>query len=367
MQATYLTAHLMKAIISRTDRIFRGYRGFTLIEIAIVLVIIGLILGAGATFWRSSISSTRFSTTKTNLENIKNAVINFSIANGRLPCPDSTVPPNNTGQSNPVGAGICAGCGAPPCYVPFQTLQIQLPSGMDSFGNVFRYDVSYDTAGAGAAGGLTNTTSETFCAVLYEYLVHAADPAVPRVPCVTNQNDAADNGQIGAAGQGYAVAAVVISQTDGNSNIFNAPVGLNLKNIAGTPREYEMAGRLNGGIYGNLVGELTFGELYNKVCTSQKTKIRIQNNTTLTKYIQFAGTSNCMPVNIGGFIELYQGNSLNFYNDVACTTLCGVGNPVTFNMAGANDAGTIDWGGAGNNGRDGRVLIATANCVLGDN
>lgn len=111
------------------NKIFREQKGFTLVELAIVLVIIGLIVGAGITVWRTTLESTRLSTTKSNLENIKSAVINFAMANGRLPCPDSTIPPNNTGQSNPLGAGICAGCATPPCYVPFQTLQIQLPGG----------------------------------------------------------------------------------------------------------------------------------------------------------------------------------------------------------------------------------------------
>ncbi len=80
--------------------------------------------------------------------------------------------------------------------------------------------------------------------------------------------------------------------------------GLSGKNIAGSPREYEMANRQNGTpssvppntLYGDLVAELTYGELYNKVCTTQKTKIRIQNYTGVTKYAQFAGTTACIPV-----------------------------------------------------------------------
>lgn len=199
-------------------------------------------------------------------------------------------------------------------------------------------------------------------------MVRASDTAVLRVPSVTNQNDAADNGQIGAAGQGYALAAVIISETDPGSNIFNAPAGLNLKNIAGTPREYEMASRPNDNTYGNLVGELTFGELFNKVCTSQKTKIRLQNYTGVTKYAQFAGTSTCIPVNaITGYVDIYQGSTVTFYNDTTCTTICGIGTPITFNMSLTSDAGTTDWNGAGIYGRDGRVQITTAICTLGDN
>ena len=350
-------------------------KGFSLVEISVVLVIIGLMLGAGVTFWRSSIASTRLSTTKTNLDNIRNSVISFAIATGRLPCPDTTIPPNNTGVSNPDPATCgtacsCNTCANPPCYVPFQTLQLQLPGGRNSFGSVFFYDISYDTAG-GAQGGLTNTTQDTFCGVLFEYLSHATDAGVLRVPCVTNQNDGADDGQIGAAGQGYGVASVAISQTPAE-NVFNAPPGLTGKNVAGSPREYEMANRTNDNTYGNLVAELTYGELYNKVCTTQKTKIRIQNYTTAPQYAKLAGTGACITVSNGTGIDLYQGNTVTFYTENTCATPCTVPgiNTITFNMSAlATDAGNVDWTGAGIYGRDGKVQI-TGTCgtlTLSDN
>jgi len=360
---------LLRAYLPRRQLRLTAHQGFSLVELSIVLIIIGLIVGTSVTIWRSSIDSTRLSTSKTNLDNIKNSVINFTIGNGRLPCPDSTIPPNNTGQSNPnpTTCGTtcsCNTCVNPPCWVPYQTLQLQLPVGKDSFGNVFRYDISYDTAG-GAQGGLTNTTQDTFCGVLFEYLSHAADAGVPRVPCVTNQNDGADDGQIVASGQGYGVAAVAISETPVDS-FFNAPAGLTGKNIAGTPREYEMAARANDNTYGNLVSELTYGELYNKVCGTQKTKIRIQNYTLAIRYAQFAGTGTCIQINAGGFADIYQGSTITFYTDAACTTtLCGA--PITFNMTGGNDAGTTDWNGAGIYGRDGKVQITTVACALSDN
>jgi prepilin-type N-terminal cleavage/methylation domain-containing protein len=354
------------------NTVFRKEKGFSLVEISIVLVIIGMILGAAVTLWRSSIGATKLSTTKSNLENIKNSIINFTIANGRLPCPDPTVPPNNMGTSNPNPATcapncICNTCATPPCFVPFQTLQLQLQGGKDSFGNVFRYDVSYDPAGG---GGLTNTTHDTLCGVLFEYLNHAADTGILREPCVTNSNDAADNGQIGAVlgvPQGYAVAAVMISQTPADS-FFSAPLGLSGKNTAGTTREYEMANRSNDSTYGNFVNELTFNELYSRVCTSQKTKIRIQNYTGATKYAQFAGTAACTQVSTTGFVDIYQGSTVTFFNDATCTIPCGAApTPVTFTMALTSDAGTTDWNGAAPWGRDGRVRISTATCILLDN
>jgi len=354
------------------NRVIHKEKGFSLVEIAIVLVIIGMILGTAVTLWRSSIGATKLSTTKSNLENIKNSIINFAIANGRLPCPDPTVPPNNIGTSNPNPATcapncICNTCATPPCFVPFQTLQLQLPRGKDSFGNVFRYDVSYDTAGG---GGLTNTTHDTLCGILFEYLNHSADTGVLREPCVTNTNDPTDDGQIGAVlgvPQGYAVASVIISQTPAD-NSFSAPLGLSGKNTAGTSREYEMAGRSNDSTYGNFVAELTFNELYSRVCTAQKTKIRIQNYTGATKYAQFSGTSACAQITTTGFVDLYQGSTVTFFNDATCTTPCGAApTPLTFTMALTSDAGTTDWNGAAPWGRDGKVRISTATCTLLDN
>jgi len=354
-----------------------AHQGFSLIELSVVLIIIGLIMGAGITIWRSSIQTTGISTTKTNLDNIKNSIINFATANGRLPCSDTTVPPNNTGLSNPDPATCgtacsCNTCAAAPCWVPYQTLQLQLPAGKDSFGNVFRYDISYDTGG-GAQGGLTNTSLDTFCGVLFEYLFHATDVGVQRVPCVTNQNDAVDDGQIAAAGDGYGVAGIAISQTPIDS-FFNAPPGLTGKNIAGSPREYEMASRANDNTYGNLVGELTYGELFTKVCATQKTKIRIQNYTGAMQYVKLAGTGACLQVSIApaGYVDLYQGNAVTFYTDATCGTPCsGAINTITFNMSAvASDAGNVDWTGAGALARDGKVQITGAcgvGLVLSDN
>jgi hypothetical protein len=208
---------------------------------------------------------------------------------------------------------------------------------------------------------------------LFEYLSHATDVGVLRVPCVTNQNDGADNGQIGAAGQGYGVAAVAISETPVDS-FFNAPAGLTGKNIVGTPREYEMAGRANDNTYGNLISELTYGELYNKVCATQKTKVRIQNYTGAPQYAKLAGTGACIQVSTVpiGYVDLYQGNTVTFYTDGTCATACAAAiNTITFNMSAVpTDAGNIDWNGAGIYGRDGKVQITgtcAATLTLSDN
>ena len=70
------------------SRSFSGrHRGFSLIEIAVVLVIVGLISGGMISAWTTRLLQQRIDTTKTNAEAIKTALTLFISRNNRLPCP----------------------------------------------------------------------------------------------------------------------------------------------------------------------------------------------------------------------------------------------------------------------------------------
>jgi hypothetical protein len=204
-------------------------------------------------------------------------------------------------------------------------LQLQLPQGRDSFNNVFRYDVSFEPT---SGRGLTNTNSDTFCPLLLQYMIQSTTVGVLNQPCVTNAG--ADDGRINAAGQGYGVAAVIISET-AEGGVFNAPrnvanEGLDAKNVRAANREYEMANRQNDTAYGNLVAELTYGDLYSKVCggLQQRPKITIQNNTGGVRYARLQSTSVvCVAVNNGLPFDLYRNNDVQFYTNATCTAACG--------------------------------------------
>ena len=62
--------------------------GFTLIELAVVLVIIAIMLGSFIGTLSSRIENSRISDTANELEEIKQAMIAFAFVNGYLPCPD---------------------------------------------------------------------------------------------------------------------------------------------------------------------------------------------------------------------------------------------------------------------------------------
>lgn len=66
-----------------------SHRGFTLIEMAIVMLVIGLLLGGLLAPLSVQIEQQRTNETQKILANIKEALLGFALANGRLPCPAS--------------------------------------------------------------------------------------------------------------------------------------------------------------------------------------------------------------------------------------------------------------------------------------
>lgn len=72
-------------------------RGFTLIEMAVVLLVVTLLLGGLLVPLSTQIEQRKISETQKLLEEAKEALIGFALANGRLPCPASA---NSNGQES---------------------------------------------------------------------------------------------------------------------------------------------------------------------------------------------------------------------------------------------------------------------------
>lgn len=129
----------------------RHQQGFTLVELAIVLVIVALLtsgLMMGMTAQRKSAEN---SDAQRQLENIREALLGFAMTNGRLPCPAQPNLPNTDGNAGKEN------CAQPHGVLPWVTLS--LPE-TDPWGSRFTYFASglFTAPSGGALAGFTLST-----------------------------------------------------------------------------------------------------------------------------------------------------------------------------------------------------------------
>lgn len=128
--------------------------GFSLVEMAIVLAIVALLLTGLVPSISSQIEQKRVTETRAQLNEIRDALIGFAIANGRLPCPATSA---SNGEESPSG-GNCTNFYDG--YVPAATLGITSVDSntklvVDAWNNPIRYAVAINTI-SGVANALTS-------------------------------------------------------------------------------------------------------------------------------------------------------------------------------------------------------------------
>lgn len=79
-------------------------RGFTLIELAIVLFVVALLLGGMLLPLAAQQDIRNYGDTQKILAESRDALLGFAVANDRLPCPAANAA---TGIESPVGGGVC--------------------------------------------------------------------------------------------------------------------------------------------------------------------------------------------------------------------------------------------------------------------
>ena len=125
--------------------------GFTLVELAVVVFLIGLLASLGLSALNAQMASAAISATKKKQETIKDALIAYLGRNKRLPCPDSnfTSPDGieNRGTTGTPGtpADPTQACDMSFGLVPYQTLGLPKSAALDGWENFFSYQVSNDT------------------------------------------------------------------------------------------------------------------------------------------------------------------------------------------------------------------------------
>lgn len=106
--------------------------GFTLVEMAIVLVIIGLLLGGLLMPLSAQVEQRKNSETQKALDEINQALTGFAIANGRLPRP-ATSATNGAERAACATEAECTG------FIPWAALGV---TKLDAWNHIFRYKVT---------------------------------------------------------------------------------------------------------------------------------------------------------------------------------------------------------------------------------
>lgn len=209
-------------------------RGFSLVELAVVVLIVGLVLG-GVVMTLSAQEEQRASAeTRRRLEAAVDAVIGFAIVNRRLPCPAVVA---TGGVESPAGGGNCTSPFGG--FLPGRTLGVAPVDAqgfvVDAWGNRIRYAVASQVVGATCAAGAPHFTSQAnlrangvgcqpndllVCQSSLGILPLANPPSCNAAASVTNQQTVAflvlstgKNGGVVAGGQG----ADEVANTNGDA------------------------------------------------------------------------------------------------------------------------------------------------------
>lgn len=142
------------ASVRRIQSSGSGY-GFSLIEVAVVMFILVLLLGSILVPLSAQVEQRQVGDTQKALEEIRDALLGFAVANGYLPCPDT-----GTNGSENAGATACStitsnvACGR----IPHVTLGV---SNSDLWGNRITYCVNEQFARRGSGNTFALTTTGT--------------------------------------------------------------------------------------------------------------------------------------------------------------------------------------------------------------
>ncbi len=208
-------------------------KAFTLIELAIVLVVLGVLLSLGIRLFGTMVKDRKYQETQKILSKARDALVGYVMSTGALPCPDA----DDDGQADGTG-GTCT-CTWPNCYLPEVTLGVR---GLDAYRSRIYYQVDNNFTAFGSVRG--------FC-------VHA--PFLSPSIKVTDGTNA------------YYVVAVVLSP--GLTDADNNGSKLDLDNSDGS--QFMQESQQMSSNYDDILKEVSKQWLINKVCDSNLRRIKI--------------------------------------------------------------------------------------------
>lgn len=115
------------------------YSGFTLVEMAVVMVIVGLLLGGLLVPMSAFMQQRGYSETRLALDDIRQALLGYAMARGYLPCPAKTYLDGAEDRDPATGKCRITSGSVSTGFLPWAELGV---SRLDAWGHLYRYSVS---------------------------------------------------------------------------------------------------------------------------------------------------------------------------------------------------------------------------------
>lgn len=123
-------------------RCTRFTAGFTLVEMAMVMVIIGLVIGGGLLTAVPVLRGSQSEATKKKMETVEQALMAYMMQNSCLPCPAAYAGTGTAAWDTLVSGCDTGDCASLDGVVPWVTLGISRSDAADTWGNRIRYGVT---------------------------------------------------------------------------------------------------------------------------------------------------------------------------------------------------------------------------------
>jgi prepilin-type N-terminal cleavage/methylation domain-containing protein len=222
-------------------------RGFSLVEMAVVLVIVGLMLGGLLTPLSVQLEQRRVNETRAGLDEAREALTGFALRNGYLPCP--AVSASNGLEDR---RGSSCGGGRRAGLLPWATLGV---AKADSWGRIYHYSVTPAFADSASPFGLRTPRDITVATRDVRGNLVAAT-AIKDIPAVVLSHG--KNGAGAVAETGIPVAATVEGNLDERTNGADAGVAF----VQRVPADSASA---PGGVFDDLVTWVSPNVLFNRM------------------------------------------------------------------------------------------------------